>query len=82
MRVFIVESMAMLNIDPGDALLTEKQVASADFLNLKNPRTLSQWRVARTGPRWIRVGTHLVRYRRSDVLKWLADCNGDAGDDR
>lgn len=33
--------------------------------------TLANWRSARTGPPFVKVGRH-VRYRRGDVDKWVA----------
>lgn len=49
-------------------LLDEK--AAADFLDLK-PGTLSVWRsTGRYAIPFIKCG-HLVRYRRSDLEKWL-----------
>lgn len=33
-------------------------------------KTLRQWRYLKTGPRWSKVGKH-VRYRWSDIEKWL-----------
>lgn len=54
--------------DGDDELLTPQEVAAY----LQIPRqTLYAWRNRRTGPPGIRVGRHL-RYRRSDLLSWLA----------
>lgn len=45
---------------------------------LKVPdKTLAQWRYLRTGPKWSKVGRH-VRYRWSDVEKWLDERAGGA----
>lgn len=41
----------------------------ADYLGLP-PQTLAQWRSRRKGPTYLKVGRH-VRYRWSDVEKWL-----------
>lgn len=41
----------------------------ADFLGVPEA-TLTQWRYLRRGPRWSKVGRY-VRYRWSDVEKWL-----------
>lgn len=41
----------------------------ADYLGLP-VGTIYQWRHKGTGPRGIKVGKH-VRYRRSDVERWL-----------
>jgi hypothetical protein len=35
-----------------------------------SPRTLERWRKDGAGPAYIKVG-HLVRYRESDVERWL-----------
>ncbi len=51
-----------------DALLDEKRVAQ--FLNL-NHRTLQQWRLRGTGPRFIRISSRCVRYRYRDLLAWI-----------
>lgn len=32
---------------------------------------LRRWRMLGHGPRWIKVGKRLVRYRRHDVERWL-----------
>lgn len=50
-----------------DRLMTLPELA--EFLGVP-PTTLYAWRQKRTGPRASRVGKHL-RYRRSDVEKWL-----------
>ena len=51
-------------------LLTTQELATALGVD---PTTLPQWRlVAGRGPRFIKVGA-AVRYRRSDVEKWLTD---------
>ena len=55
--------------EPGD-LLDEKETAAV--LNL-NPRTLRNWRVEDQGPKFIKLGKRMVRYRRSDVVAFLAD---------
>src|SRR4051812_19019275 len=35
-------------------------------------RTLARWRQLDDGPAWTRVGTKAIRYRRGDVMAWLA----------
>jgi excisionase family DNA binding protein len=57
---------AAAHINP-DALLTEAQ--AADLLNL-SIRTLQAWRVRGGGPLFVRLGRS-VRYRRTDISKWL-----------
>lgn len=41
----------------------------AEYLGLP-PKTLAEWRSRGTGPKYAKVGRH-VRYRWSDVEKWL-----------
>lgn len=36
-----------------------------------SPRTLSDWRIAGTGPRFVKIG-RLVRYRVADLQEWVA----------
>ena len=53
-----------------DHLLTNDDLA--DELGV-HPTTLAQWRlIAGRGPRFVKVGSS-VRYRRSDVEKWLTE---------
>jgi predicted DNA-binding transcriptional regulator AlpA len=47
------------------------QAETAELLNLK-PRTLERWRQKREGPPWVCYSARCVRYRRSEVLRWLA----------
>jgi predicted DNA-binding transcriptional regulator AlpA len=35
-----------------------------------SPKTLRNWRVKGNGPRFIKTGSKLVRYRLSDILAW------------
>ncbi len=37
----------------------------------KNERTLANWRCARTGPKYVKLGS-TVRYRVEDVEAWIA----------
>lgn len=34
--------------------------------------TLKNWRAARTGPRWFRMGPRLIRYSAAEVDAWMA----------
>jgi predicted DNA-binding transcriptional regulator AlpA len=57
-----------------DELLTPVELSA----KIKIPvATLSTWRARRQGPRAFRVGGH-VRYRRSEVDRWLAECGDTA----
>ena len=49
-------------------LLTEGQVARQLAISVSS---LRRWRVLGTGPRFVRVGGFLVRYRQSDLNDWL-----------
>jgi predicted DNA-binding transcriptional regulator AlpA len=42
--------------------------------------TLAQWRYLKKGPPYIKVGRH-VRYRQSDVERWLEEQTVITGDD-
>ena len=48
-------------------LLTQQE--AADVLRL-SPRTLERYRVASTGPRYIKAGRR-VRYRNDDIDRWV-----------
>ena len=52
---------------PGD-LLDENQ--AADILCVK-ATTLRNWRALKKGPRFVRVGTRIVRYFRNDLAAFL-----------
>lgn len=52
-----------------EVLLTPKQ--AAEFLGIPLG-TLAQWRSQRRGPPYIKLEDRLVRYRRSDLEKYLA----------
>jgi hypothetical protein len=58
----------------GDPLMREQDVAPLLTVTVK---TLQAWRVSGNGPRFIKLGSGLrspVRYRRSDLLKFLSEC--------
>lgn len=52
-----------------DRLLTPAAVAE---LLAVSPRTLETWRRERRGPRAVRLGRRVVRYRQAAVLRWIA----------
>lgn len=65
--------------DPAaDPLLPES--AAAAVLGGDKPlsvKTLQAWRVAGSGPRYVKLGSGLraaVRYRRSELMRFLAEC--------
>jgi predicted DNA-binding transcriptional regulator AlpA len=65
--------MSPKNFDK-DEMLSTKEVAS--WLKI-DPTTLEFWRKAGRGPACSKLApgpTSPVRYRRSDIEKWLTDC--------
>ena len=42
------------------------------------PRTLEQWRVRGTGPRFIKLSANRAGYRLRDLIGWLAEREGGA----
>ena len=67
-------SVAMQNAAP---LLDERELAARLRVSLS---TLRNWRVARRGPAYIKVGMRSVRYRLADVEQFLADGERGARD--
>lgn len=53
--------------DP-DALLRESEAAA--FLGFTR-RALQNWRQSNKGPRFIRISSRAVRYRRRDLIEWM-----------
>ena len=53
-----------------ETLLTEK--GAADFLDL-TPRCLQAWRCRGGGPRFVKISSRCIRYRRSDLQKWVQE---------
>jgi hypothetical protein len=45
---------------------------AAELLSL-HPTTLQQWRLMGIGPAWVRVGTNRIRYRVSDLVKFVEE---------
>ena len=54
----------------GTELRSTRQVA--EFLGV-SPRTLEDWRLRGGGPRFVRMGSRVVRYRPREVARWIAD---------
>ena len=50
-------------------LLDERELAARLGLSLS---TLRNWRVARRGPAYVKVGMRTVRYREGDIEQFLA----------
>ena len=55
-----------------DDLLDQRQAATR--LGLPSARTLEAWRRRGYGPPFLRLSPRLVRYRASDLERWLAAC--------
>ena len=53
-----------------DRLLTAEQVA--ELLGLTK-RCLANWRYRGGGPKYLKIGHKTVRYRYSDLMRWLED---------
>lgn len=53
---------------PSLMLLTEKEVAKETGFAI---RTLQNWRSRGGGPPFVRVSARAVRYRRSDIQRWI-----------
>lgn len=68
--------MATLSLDR-DTLLTREQ--SAEVLNLK-PQTLAAWAITGKGPPIVRLG-RAVRYRLSDLTKFVEQCTTKPGEE-
>ncbi len=56
-------------------LLTEEAAA---FLAL-TPETLARWRIIGYGPKFVRISSRAVRYRKRDLIAW-AEANLHGGD--
>ena len=52
-----------------DALFPEKRAAS--FLGV-SAKSLQKWRVTGTGPAYVRISARCIRYRRVDLVAWIA----------
>ena len=55
------------NSDHLDCMINEK--VAAKFLGYSN-RALQNWRVRGGGPKFVRVSSRSVRYRRRDLIGW------------
>ena len=56
-------------------LLTVQQVSELTGISVE---TLNQWRSQRKGPPYLKVEGKLVRYRRTDLLKYFDECRVSA----
>lgn len=60
-------------------LLNEREVAK--MLGI-SPATLNRWRCERVGPDFLRVSRRAIRYRRSDLDRWLEARHVSVSDSR
>lgn len=65
-----MRTVANLGTLPPQSLLSDKEVESLYGLNAG---TLRNWRVARRGPKFLRIGRS-IRYRVSAVEEFLSAC--------
>ena len=56
--------------DTNDALLTERE--AADFLGV-TARCLQAWRYRGGGPKFVRISSRCIRYRKSDLVEWVEE---------
>jgi Helix-turn-helix domain len=54
--------------EPGDALVNEGTAAA---ILAVPPRTLQWWRLTRKGPPAVVLSPRTIRYRRSDLARWI-----------
>ncbi len=62
-----LESQLERDPDYLDRLIDE--TAAAIFVGY-SPRTLQNWRVRGGGPKFIRISSRSIRYRRRDLFEW------------
>ena len=54
-----------------DPAVLMRQEDAAQMLGV-TPRALEAWRYRGGGPRYIRISGRCIRYRRSDIITWIA----------
>jgi hypothetical protein len=52
-----------------DADIFLSEARAAELLSI-NPRTLQQWRLRGTGPKFVRISSRCIRYRYRDLMVW------------
>jgi len=76
-----METVSLKN-ESYDFLLTEKVVA--EMLSV-TPRALQKWRLEGRGPKFVKISSRAIRYRRQDLNEWverlLRKSTSDHGDD-
>lgn len=60
----------MTDSEAPDDLLNERQAAALATLS---PATMRAYRYRGAGPTWFKLGPRAVRYRRGDILSWVAE---------
>ena len=55
-----------------DPAVLMRQEDAAQMLGV-SPRALEAWRYRGGGPRYIRISGRCIRYRRSDIMTWIAE---------
>jgi predicted DNA-binding transcriptional regulator AlpA len=71
----VMETVSRTSLSPDDPdyldrLLNEKE--AAEFLGY-SIRALQNWRLRGGGPRFVKVSSRSVRYRRRDLLAWIEE---------
>ena len=62
----------LTNLAPGD-LIDERETAALMGLAVG---TLRNWRALKQGPRYLKIGKRMVRYRRADVAAFIVGTDG------
>ena len=62
----------LTNLAPGD-LIDERETAALMGLAVG---TLRNWRALKQGPRYLKIGKRMVRYRRADVAAFIVGADG------
>ena len=74
MRTHAFAPQPVAKLEPGD--LVDARTAG-EILGGVSEKTLANWRAKCTGPRAVRVGARMIRYRRSDLEAFLLSGDGE-----
>jgi len=55
---------------------TMNTVAAAEYIGISEA-TLKRWRMAGTGPEYLRLGERIIKYRQTDLDCWLLQSRKD-----
>ncbi len=66
----IFDKMLLEKIIDYESLLNERE--AADFLDVTT-RCLQAWRYRGGGPRFVKISSRCIRYRRGDLLDWVQE---------